>query len=205
MLRTYATRSLIASTSRKSSFSAPGMDFRSHVAPPSTVRRMVPCSPLAHAIVRSTALTPRRRAVAPPASGVHPGAIVSVSVTLALSMTSSRGNARARYASPSAKSGSCCPARMPPPEDSPYSALSASAAFIPSITLPNTTNGSLSCVAELSCRLMNACVVRPFGSLNAYATVPRRFEMPRHGSSGIKRGRHSDATAGSAAMPNCAH
>ena len=36
---------------------------------------------------------------------------------------------------------------------------------MPSTTSPKTTNGSLSCVAELSFRLMNTCVVRPFGIL----------------------------------------
>ena len=52
---------------------------------------------------------------------------------------------------------------------------------------------------------MNTCVVRPFGSLNANATVPRLFETPLNGSSGIVFVRHACATFGSPAMPNCAH
>ena len=55
---------------------------------------------------------------------------------------------------------------------------------MPSITLPNGTNGSASCVAELSRRLMNTSVVRPFGTAKAKAIVPRTFDS-RRGSSGI--------------------
>ena len=73
---------------------------------------------------------------------------------------------------------------------------------MPSITRANGTNGSPSCVEALSFRLMNTCVVRPLGSLNAKATVPRVFETTRgrRESSGAPGGRDR----GSAAMPNCA-
>ena len=57
-----ATDSLNASTSRKSSRSAPGTGRASQVAPPSVVRTTVPFAPLAHATRSETALTPRNRA-----------------------------------------------------------------------------------------------------------------------------------------------
>ena len=49
MLSTYATRSFTASMSRKSSFSAPGIESVCQVSPPSAVRMMVPVAPLAQA------------------------------------------------------------------------------------------------------------------------------------------------------------
>jgi len=51
---------------------------------------------------------------------------------------------------------------------------------------------------------MNTCVVRPFGSLNANATVPRVLATPLNGSSGMVFVRHACATSGMPAMPNCA-
>jgi hypothetical protein len=51
---------------------------------------------------------------------------------------------------------------------------------------------------------MNTCVVRPLGSLNAYASVPRALVTTR-GSSGIVRARQIVAISGSALIPNCAH
>src|SRR3990167_2616929 len=71
MESTYATASLIASTSRKSSFSAPATGRTCHVAPPSVVRTTVPRLPLAQAIRSETALTPRNRAVTPLDCGSH--------------------------------------------------------------------------------------------------------------------------------------
>src|SRR5690606_33940189 len=62
------------------------------------------------------------------------------------------------------------------------------------------TNGSSSCVVRLSARLINTCVVRPFGSLNANATVPRVFSNTR-GSSGMFCARHACAITGSPAIP----
>src|SRR5436190_13630516 len=60
--------------------------------------------------------------------------------TLARRMRSRRGNSRSRYALPPSNSSCCLPARIPPPERSPYSLLSASATSIPSTTSPNGTN-----------------------------------------------------------------
>src|SRR5262245_1839632 len=60
--------------------------------------------------------------------------------TRASKRRSRRGNSRSRYALPPSKSGGCLPARIPPPEPSPYSLLSASATSIPSTTSPNGTN-----------------------------------------------------------------
>src|SRR6185295_8943161 len=65
MLRMEATRSLNASTSRKSSASASGTAMRCQCCPPSVVRSTVPFAPLAHATCAETALTPRRRALTP--------------------------------------------------------------------------------------------------------------------------------------------
>jgi len=65
MLSTWATRSLIASTSRKSSVSAPGIGKSCQLRPPSTVRSTVPFPPLAQATSGDTALTPRKRLVTP--------------------------------------------------------------------------------------------------------------------------------------------
>src|SRR5262245_14619551 len=56
---------------------------------------------------------------------------------------------------------------MPPPADSPYSALSWSATSMPSIIRLNGAQGSASCFAELSCRLMKTCVVLPFATAKA--------------------------------------
>jgi hypothetical protein len=51
--------------SRTSTVSAPGTAIPVHVAPPSTVRRIVPLDPLAQAIRSSTAEIPRKLAVDP--------------------------------------------------------------------------------------------------------------------------------------------
>src|SRR5829696_1313001 len=58
-------------------------------------------------------------------------------ITFAEMRRSSRGNARSRYALPPSNSGCWLPARIPPPEVSPYSLFSASATSIPSTTSPN--------------------------------------------------------------------
>src|SRR5581483_2807399 len=58
---------------------------------------------------------------------------------LARMMRSSRGYSRSRNALPPSKSGCCLPARMPPPEFSPYSLFKASATSMPDITCPNGT------------------------------------------------------------------
>src|SRR5438552_4799896 len=64
MLKTYAVRALIASTSRKSTASVVTVNF-CQVTPPSAVRNTVLPEPLAHATRSLTALTPRRRAITP--------------------------------------------------------------------------------------------------------------------------------------------
>src|SRR5262252_5472435 len=88
MLSTYATRSLKASTSRKSALCAAGMGRGCHVRPPSTVLRIVPPAPLAHATDDETALTPRSRAVTPLDCGS--------TRTAASAATRSTGNVRTR-------------------------------------------------------------------------------------------------------------
>jgi hypothetical protein len=50
---------------------------------------------------------------------------------------------------------------------------------------------------------MNTCVVRPFGTAQANAMVPRTLGS-LNGSSGMVFGRHACATFGSPLMPNCA-
>ena len=72
---------------------------------------------------------------------------------------------------------------------------------MPAVTLPNGTNGSASCAAELSRMLMKTCVVRPFGTAKAKAIVPRTFDCT-NGSSGNVRARQAFAMAGSPLMPN---
>jgi hypothetical protein len=72
MLSAYATRSLKASMSRKSSVSAPATGRGLQVRPPSVVRRIVPFAPLAQATSADTALTPRSRAVTPEVCGCQP-------------------------------------------------------------------------------------------------------------------------------------
>src|SRR5581483_12111012 len=64
-----------ASMSLKSNLSEPGTAIFSQVAPPSTVRRHVPREPLAHAILLSTALIPRSRALTPLSCGVIEAAL----------------------------------------------------------------------------------------------------------------------------------
>src|SRR6516225_5003898 len=59
----YASSALKDSTSRKSSFSAPGTWAGIQVLPVSVVRRYVPWVPLAHTTLAETALTPRRFSV----------------------------------------------------------------------------------------------------------------------------------------------
>src|SRR5262249_46827215 len=71
MLRIHAMRSLAASTSRKSSASAPGTAMRCQCWPPSVVRSTVPLAPLDHATVAETALTPRSRTATPLFCGTH--------------------------------------------------------------------------------------------------------------------------------------
>jgi hypothetical protein len=54
----------------------------------------------------------------------------------------------------------------------------------------------------LSLVLTKICVVRPLGTANANATVPRVFDCT-NGSSGMVWLRHAFAIAGSPLMPNC--
>src|SRR5262245_35644969 len=71
MLSRYAVLASNASTSRKSSDSAPGTFSSCQVTPPSVVFRHVPPAPLAHAILSLTALTPRKRAFVPLVCSIH--------------------------------------------------------------------------------------------------------------------------------------
>jgi len=92
---------------------------------------------------------------------------------------------------------------MPLPEFSPYSLLSASATCMPETTRPMGTKPCSSCVADRSLSAMYICVVRPFATANAKATVPRTFDSFL-GSSGIVLLRHASATFGLPLIPNCA-
>ena len=74
-------------------------------------------------------------------------------------------------------------------------AVNASATSMPATMRPKGVNGSLSWVAELSRRLMNTCVVRPFGTAKANATVPLTFDC-LNGIVGNVRVRHAFAIAG---------
>ena len=105
---------------------------------------------------------------------------------------------------PPAKSGSCFPPRIPPPADSPYSAFSPSTTAIPSTTRPNGAKPCGSRVCELSARLKKSWVVRPLGTANAYAIVPRRLDTRRM-SSGIVAERQAAAISGMPWIPNWAH
>src|SRR5439155_12375404 len=88
-------------------------------------------------------------------------------ITLTRRIRSSRGYSRSRYALPPSKSGCCFPARIPPPDDSPYSLLSASATSMPATTRPNGTNPCASCGSDRSFSAPYICVVRPSGTANA--------------------------------------
>src|SRR5262245_54202085 len=96
MLSAYATRSPIASMSRKSSFSVPGIVDRCQLSPPFVVRIIVPFAPLAQTTRSLTALTPRSRAVTPLVCGVQVGVAASTAPRRPMAPLRTRGRAEAR-------------------------------------------------------------------------------------------------------------